>query len=120
MKNPAVIAILELLIHGATVNRVRKRLGKTDWIRAKATGFSSDIWLLWDKSEIELEVIWARQQYIHMNMNPSSGEAWELAIVYTSQNRIWQKELWNILAANQPNKPWLLMEDFNSILYVHE
>lgn len=63
-----------------------KKLGKSDWFWVEASGFSSDIWILWNKIDVKLSVIHARQQFTHHFVLSSAGSEWELTEVYASPN----------------------------------
>lgn len=54
---PNIFVILESRISGEEADEACSKLGKTDWARSDAVGFSGGVWVLWSKSEISLRII---------------------------------------------------------------
>lgn len=54
--HPHILVILEPKTSGLEADEACHRIGKKDWVRSEARGFSGGIWILWDRLEINLQV----------------------------------------------------------------
>jgi len=61
---PAIIAILEMHISGKRAEEVCNNIGFQGRYRVEARGFRGGIWVLWDTSELNLNILKAHPQFI--------------------------------------------------------
>lgn len=110
---PKIIVLLEPRISGNEADDSCRRLGRRDWIRSKARGFSGGIWILWDRQEIALTVIHVELHFVHLLVHEANGKIWELTAIYASPQRSLRPALWKQLESIQRSYPWVLIGDFN-------
>lgn len=96
------------------------RLGKKNWIRSKAAGFSGRVWILWDDSEINMKLEYAHRFFLHLLVRSAMGREWEFTTVYASPNPRCRKYLCGKLDGIRVGRLWLLMSDFNCVLKAEE
>ena len=116
-----LVGLVETKISGLKADQVCKKLDLNSWIRIEAVGFSGGIWVLW-KDCIKLEVIRTHPQFIHLEVQVAGHDPWLLSIVYGSPAPHLRKFLWQDLNLSGIDllKPWLVVCDFNSIVFVEE
>lgn len=54
-------------------NKVCENIGKKNWIRVEADGFSGGIWILWDGDLIDPSVIHAHKQFVNLSLTLNTG-----------------------------------------------
>ncbi|XP_074277741.1 uncharacterized protein LOC141601364 [Silene latifolia] len=84
---------------------------------------SGRIWLLWDSSQIMVSCIRKDLQVIHAQVtNLVNGFDWTCSLVYGCNADSDRVALWESLIAMKANVlgPWLVMGDFNNVLYANE
>lgn len=71
---PVILIILGPRISGAEADEACSKLGKSDRTRLEAKGFSGGVWVLWNKDEINLEILHARKAfYPHFSVPRRGG-----------------------------------------------
>lgn len=58
---PLVVALLKSRIFGGVADGVYWRHGVRNWIHVEASGFNGGIWVLWNKDEISMIVLYANK-----------------------------------------------------------
>lgn len=53
---PSILGLLEPKVSGSPVDRICSILGFDQWVRIESSGFSGDIWLLWN-NPIKLQIM---------------------------------------------------------------
>lgn len=64
---------------------------------AEACGFSGGIWLLWDDTLLDLEVISINDQIITMAVKNCTLVKWMFSAIYASPKIAFRKDLWNYM-----------------------
>ncbi|XP_061343759.1 uncharacterized protein LOC133289777 [Gastrolobium bilobum] len=115
-------AILEPIISGAISLRRINQLGFKSYLIEDAIGYMGGIWLLWNKDQFSIELIEKSNQLIHVNYFDSNGMNFVLTVVYASPREEVRQDLWKDLRRISSNlsKPWMVMGDFNEIMYARE
>lgn len=113
---PAILLILEPRISTIEADDICRRLGKQDWVRSEAVGFSSGIWVMWNRDKISLRVVHVDKYFIHIIIEEGRGGAWELTAVYASPMHHLRPAIWEKLSRIQHSFPWALIGDFNCTL----
>ncbi|WJX23885.1 hypothetical protein P8452_13067 [Trifolium repens] len=117
-----MVALQETRCSGNTARKTIKSLGFKHHIVAEARGFSGGIWLMWNRSDIQVQLIKNNFHFLHVQVVEKDVDPWILTVVYASprdneRNDTWQK-LRNI--ADTINIPWLMIGDFNEIAKLDE
>ena len=119
--NPSMVVLMEPRISGIKADDFIKKSGFARSHQVEAVGFSGGIWLLW-RSSIEMEVSLNHRQFIHFKICKTKAFVSWVTTIYASPNPMLRRQLWchmeNIASSIQG--PWLIGEDFNSILYASE
>lgn len=76
MYKPDIIAVLEPRISGITADDVCTRIGRKNWIRVEADGFSGGVWILWEEDTIKVRMKHVHKQFVHLIINPGRNEEW--------------------------------------------
>lgn len=86
---------------------------------SEALGFAEGIWILWDKTKLDLELLSLDDQIITAVVHPIGSHPWILSSLYASPWWCFRQELWRylILLGEIIQLRWLVMGDFNQILY---
>lgn len=64
-----IVVLIEPKISGVKADIVCKNLGKTHRCISEVVGFSDDVWLLWDESEIRVRMCYASKFFLHAIIN---------------------------------------------------
>lgn len=91
---PNVMALLEPKVRGDVADRVCKLIGKKNSFRSKADRFRSGIWILWDGNLIELKVVHAHKQFVHLLVVLDTEEEWMLTVTYATLKLLVRAALW--------------------------
>ncbi|XP_061337738.1 uncharacterized protein LOC133284682 [Gastrolobium bilobum] len=102
-----VLALLETRISGTKATRKIKQMGFDVFHKQDPVGFSGDLWLLWNKSDVE----WKQ-----------TGKEENITLIYTSPRRVERRALWSDIhrLCQRGPTPWLLLGDFNSVTHAYE
>lgn len=113
---PSIFLILEPPISSSAADVVCRRLGRREWVRSEAKGFSGGIWVLWNREEVNLRVIHVEKHFVHMIVNEGKPTAWILTAVYASPQHHLRPPIWDSIVTIKRDAPWALMGDFNCTL----
>ncbi|XP_074301215.1 uncharacterized protein LOC141632574 [Silene latifolia] len=79
------------------------------------------IWILWKGNSVDVEVLEMSEQYIHTKIRLVQTENVFLATFIYAFNKIEHRvPLWNALDRLSGNGPWIILGDFNNVLYTNE
>lgn len=119
--NCSMVVIVEPRINGFHAKRVINSTGFERSHRVESTGLSGGIQILWQEA-VKIEVIGNHAQCIHIIVEHSMGNFWNLSVVYGHPNPYIRNSLWEELMtfARFVSKPWLITSDFNLFLFSHE
>ncbi|XP_074298788.1 uncharacterized protein LOC141629726 [Silene latifolia] len=81
------------------------------------------IWVLWDPSLFNVSVIKKELQVMHLSViYQQTGFCWTCSMVYGCNKDTDRRSLWSSLTnlASGISGPWLVMGDFNNVLYADE
>ena len=73
--------------------------------------------MLWNNSDIEVEIINIEDQAIHVVLRPLRQDPWMISGVYAKPNKQDKIRIFNSLEAlsHQSTLPWLVTGDFNEV-----
>ena len=83
---------------------------------------SGGIWLLWNKSRVNIIFLNYSQHNIHGIVNEGMNDLWMFTVVYANPNVILKKQCFNEVVQLTSNirKPCMVIGDFNEILMATE
>ena len=111
------LAILEPRVSGDKVAKIIDRLGFNKKFIVETSGFSGDIWLLWNDNRVNLQVV-ASSKHTITAVVVEGNNYWVVTFVYASPSAMFIRKLWVYLKAlrNCFKGPWVVMGDFNEIV----
>ncbi|XP_045791653.1 uncharacterized protein LOC123886374 [Trifolium pratense] len=117
-----IVALQETRCSGTTAKKTIKKLGFKNHVMAEAIGFYGGIWLMWNRSDIQVQLIQNDFHFLHVQVSEKDMEPWLLTVVYASPRENERQDTWQLLKqlATSINTPWLMMGDFNEIAYPNE
>ncbi|KAK2356470.1 hypothetical protein QL285_093800 [Trifolium repens] len=117
-----IVALQEPRCSGSTAKKTIKKLGFKNYVMAEARGFSGGIWLMWNRSDIQIQLIKNDFHFLHVQVSEKEMEPWLLTVVYASPRENERQDTWQLLRqlAYSINKLWLMMGDFNEIAHPDE
>ncbi|KAJ1408678.1 Endonuclease/exonuclease/phosphatase, partial [Sesbania bispinosa] len=85
-------------------------------------GFAGGIWCFWDPSIWAIDVIKSTDQVIHFYVSKARDCDWFLSVCYGSPRYLSRHMLWDELISFHSfvHHPWIVLGDFNSILFSSE
>lgn len=111
-----ILIIIEPRISGREAEEACLKLGKSDWARSEAMGFSDGIGALWNREEIHIEIVHVCKHFVHSLMTPRGNESWEMTAIYASMSSQRRVAMWEELKLIQVRHPWLCLGNFNCTL----
>lgn len=93
-----------------------------EFVCVEAKGYSGGIWIFWRTRTVNLELLTLNDQVISIGVVPGQKIEWVSTAMYVSPLEKYRKERWNYLGQIGPHiqLPWLLLGDFNQVLYEEE
>ncbi|CAN1808039.1 Transposon TX1 uncharacterized 149 kDa protein [Linum perenne] len=115
---PDLVILMEPRISGPTAEKVVKKLGFDSQIIEEAQGFSSGLWLLWNKANCGIIEIGRSSQSIQVEISMEDLPTCRLSAVYARPNAASRALLWDELRliASTMQLPWGIIGDFNCVL----
>ncbi|KAK4275212.1 hypothetical protein QN277_018336 [Acacia crassicarpa] len=112
------LAIVETRCAKESSVRRARQLGFPNMELIDCVGYSGGIWCFWDQTIVSISVLERHHQYIHLQVNGTSGCSWTLTVVYASPSCVPRRALWDNLSrlAQTVQGAWLLGGDFNGTL----
>ncbi|XP_074282714.1 uncharacterized protein LOC141607254 [Silene latifolia] len=106
------------------INKVKSGLG-LNWqlIHNNDIKEGGRIWLLWNNSVYDVELLLKEEQLIHVKVTFIPKDFfWELTVVYGFNKLQERSDLWHTLTSlgNGMSNPWIVMGDFNNVLFMDE
>ncbi|KAI9111593.1 hypothetical protein K1719_017283 [Acacia pycnantha] len=74
------------------------QLGFSNMELIDCEGYSGGIWCLWNPSIASISVLERHHQFIHLQVNGTTGHSWTLTVVYASPSCISRRVLWDNLS----------------------
>ncbi|CAN1186746.1 hypothetical protein LINPERHAP2_LOCUS38302 [Linum perenne] len=115
---PQLVAILEPRISGQVGSTVRSKMGFQFSSIVEARGFGGGIWLLWNDTSINVDVLHSSSQFLHMKIRNDSGGSCLATIVYAAPSLQSRRLLWWDIKqlAVSISEPWIILGDFNAMI----
>ncbi|KAH7835169.1 hypothetical protein Vadar_023516 [Vaccinium darrowii] len=121
--HPTFVIIAETRIAGSRAKDLSEGLGFSHSFVVDSVGFSGGLWLLWNDDVFRCDALAITRQEIHASVQVHSNSTpFILSAIYACPDLDIRKELWENLCvlADNHNEPWLMMGDFNVILFSNE
>ena len=81
-----ILAVVEPRISGVKADRIVDKLNFEASFRVEAHGMSGGIWLLWNKSKVNIKILDSSRHFIHGIVNEGSMDEWVFMVVYANPN----------------------------------
>ncbi|KAL8151867.1 hypothetical protein V2J09_021675 [Rumex salicifolius] len=116
-----VLILLEPQVSGTKAQEVCDSLGFSDNVRIEATGAAGGIWVLWNASSTDLQVVLENQNFIHVKVKCARTEV-HFIFVYGPPTPARRSSFWRDVEAviNGISAPLFVGGDFNCILSMEE
>ena len=117
-----IMAVVEPRVIGVRVDKIVEKLKFKSQFRVEAQGISGGIWLLWNHSRININILDSSMHFIHGIVNEGSIDSWLFTVVYADPIACLKKQCFEEVAklAKSVSLPWMVIGDFNEILMVAE
>ncbi|KAL8138020.1 hypothetical protein V2J09_004021 [Rumex salicifolius] len=83
-----VITLLETKVSGATAGSIYKGIKLSSSYMVEAQGFTGRIWLLWDDSQVFVQIVAAKDHYIHTKITVGSN-SFHFVFTYAPPTVFW-------------------------------
>ncbi|KAL0455380.1 UNVERIFIED_CONTAM: LINE-1 retrotransposable element O protein [Sesamum latifolium] len=118
------IGLLETRVASTDTSRVQSRLlHNWKWF-VDPTRLGNRIWLAWDDSEVDVNILLVHNQCIHCRVIAKRTHVSSLiTVVYGLNEVVPRRELWEQLVCiveDIGDEPWLVLGDFNTVLDLSE
>ncbi|KAL7230196.1 hypothetical protein ACSBR2_008666 [Camellia fascicularis] len=112
---PVMIILMETKVTLSSMGTFFDNLGFTASSSVDPNGRAGGIWLLWEPSQVSINVFEANHQVIHATINRVDYKEWVLSAVYASPNPKNRDALWEGIEAISEDiqSLWLVACDFN-------
>lgn len=120
--NLGILCLLEPRISGSRADNVVRRLGFSNWVRVKASGFAWGIWVLWDARKFQFEYVASMEQFILCQVTiKSSNKGFFAMFVYSETTYLKRKALWEAMVtiSKSMTDPLVILGDFNAYRWSH-
>ncbi|RZC74160.1 hypothetical protein C5167_049636 [Papaver somniferum] len=84
-------------VGGDHASQISQQLGFSNSLLVDSQGFSGGLWLLWNKSEVDLRATSVSRWGIHAVVIVPGAKPWVLSSVYASNNPKFRQQVWNEL-----------------------
>lgn len=113
-----LVAPLETRVPSSQAQDILAKTLLTKIKAVEAAGYAGGIWLLWDSTEVNVEVISHHDQILNSLITSGNGQKWFLSIVYTSPKPHIREELWvyGQRLGQLINIPWIIVGYVNQPL----
>ncbi|KAL0294831.1 UNVERIFIED_CONTAM: hypothetical protein Sangu_3209700 [Sesamum angustifolium] len=114
------LGLIETRVSQTNVQRIRRNLLTTwSWFD-DYSGPAGRIWLVWDSSEVDVEILRVESQLIHCRAsNKRMHTSCLISVLYGDYDIIPRRTLWGALcslSAGITDEPWLVLGDFNAVV----
>lgn len=115
---PNILILCETQVPSTTIQRILNKSHLDKFIVSEALGFIGGIWMLWNNSTMELELVAMDNQVVAVEVKQPGVPPWMMSAIYASTQRFLRELLWDymIQMAKFMNIPWLVLGDFNQIM----
>lgn len=117
-QSPDIIFLCETKSWNSEMCRIQQRLQfeKGDWVESK--GRAGGVALFW-KDEVDLKIRAKGDRFIDFEVVGSSGDRWRGTGIYDCSESGQMHNTWELIREldNMPHMPWVVVGDFNEVLY---
>ncbi|XP_074265677.1 uncharacterized protein LOC141588121 [Silene latifolia] len=124
LNNIGLCGLLETRVRTSNIEKVKGGLNK-HWqlLHNNDIKDGGRIWIMWDEQVYKVELISKYAQVIHVRVTYIlKNFSWILSMVYGFNKSHEREDLWHALNSlgNCMRDPWLVMGDFNNVLFMDE
>jgi hypothetical protein len=119
--DPDVMFLSETHLDSFPADCLRRNLKMNSMIVNPTTTRSGGVLLLW-KQGINIQQLFSAPNYIDVSVHESTGKVWRLTGIYGEPKWEDKYKTWDKLRElkSNSNLPWVVIGDFNEILFSHE
>lgn len=89
-----ILILLETRVQSSNVVDILNRSYLSSFLASEANGFAGGIWILWNSSVVNVELISMDDQFINVIIDNFITERWILTAVYASPKLAFRRSLW--------------------------
>ncbi|XP_074274081.1 uncharacterized protein LOC141597513 [Silene latifolia] len=117
-----LFGLLETRVKPGSLNKVTNNVCYGwDFVTNTMLHSGGRIWILWKNNKVDVEVLEMADQFIHVKIKVLlTGHSFIATFVY-AYNKIEDRvPLWNALLRNRVTGPWIVLGDFNNVMFSNE
>lgn len=116
------MVIVETKVKYASNSRIMKKIRNVwGWSHNYDASYNGRLWVCWDMSLLDVQVLQIDGQMIHMKViRLSDNFACNCTAIYAYNAPLQRETLWDRLRNLEIHLPWVLLGDFNTVLYQDE
>lgn len=119
---PDILILVETRCPINVIDKIMNTTQFNSFVATEVVGFYGCIWTLWNSDDLTLDCLSVDEQIINVVVRYHSQQPWLLSAIYASPNHIFRRDLWDYLSCmgQVVDIPWLLVGNFNQILWSDE
>ena len=112
---PDLVILIETKVPFSSTGNFFINLGFNNSCIVDPVGRVGGIWVLWDSTNVTVNVITASNQVVHASVTKANYDTWILSATYASPNSDYRDLMWENFAhvASSSDAPWMAVGDFN-------
>ncbi|KAL0290511.1 UNVERIFIED_CONTAM: hypothetical protein Scaly_2668400 [Sesamum calycinum] len=116
-----IIGLLETRVRDRNAFSIQNNIHRNwQWYSDYNGGPGNRIWVGWNNSKIDIDVLEAHNQIVHCKVTvKATSTRFFHSFVYASNDMVIRRELWNILtrlALTMEDENWIIVGDFNIVM----
>jgi hypothetical protein len=123
INSPEMLILTETRLGGNRAEKLAKSFPFDGFLCTNTIRFAGGIWILWKTDTVDVDLLCFTEQELHVSVKVrGSNSLWLLSTIYASPHRSECRILWENLniVAGIHSLPWVMLGDFNDILYSKE
>lgn len=117
--SPHILVLTETRVPSTRAKNIIKRTQFTNIAAVEARGFAGGIWCLWDDTTIKVKVLSYTAQILNIGIMSNATLSWVASFVYASPVEQIRESLYTYIEEMSRfiSMPWMLIGDFNQVMY---
>ncbi|XP_019200118.1 PREDICTED: uncharacterized protein LOC109193755 [Ipomoea nil] len=120
-KKPEFVFLMETKVGWLHAERLRVKLGFDGLFYVDNDGMAGGLALLWKKNNTARLLSYSKN-HVDVEVSSANGKVWRMTCFCGQSDRNMRTESWDLLLtlSTRSQLPWIVMGDFNDLLYQHE